>query len=122
MKATKKDNILPLRKSDPFCNTKSPITNAIFMAAAFLYYPETEEKTLKAICEVLADYFESYQDENLIAELLYHDTLKLMALIDVFQSEATICPNCKSFNIAVEETDDETFNTCLDCQNSFISE
>jgi len=121
-KSTKKDNILPLRKSDPFCHTSSAAGNTIFMLYALLNYEETEGETLKGIIDALSEYFESYQENDLVAEMIYREFIKIAALIDAFQSEATICPKCKSLNVVVTETDDETENQCLDCQSFFTSD
>ena len=118
-----KDNILPLRKKDITCHLpQSGIGNALFLIGIASQSEEYEQEIVKSLLEIVKDVLESYQENDLLAEIAYRDIIKIEHIVDAFFSEATICPNCKSINILVEESDEEIHNKCLDCQNNFISD
>jgi NADH pyrophosphatase NudC (nudix superfamily) len=120
----KKGKVLPIRKQDARCYGGGGMVNALFLIQVGLMSDDEDlEKDLATeLVESLAELFERYQDDNLHAEMIYKTLKNASSLMDTFYSEATVCPKCGSFNIAVEETDEETHNQCLDCNNSFIAE
>lgn len=122
MEQNKKTNIIPLRKTDPFCySSGGAITNALFLIQMALNHEETEEETVTHLLEIITDAFSDLQ-EDLHAEMIYKDLVKVQSMVDSFYSEAQACPSCKSFNILVEESEEDTHNTCLDCQKQFTTD